>query len=75
MDRGQPLRLVLELTPDTRPISGSLIQDGEPPREFHGTLEMLAAIEQARERAPGHRTLGFGASGDVQESTTGSEGP
>jgi hypothetical protein len=72
MDRDQPLRLVLELTPDTRPIGGSLIRDGEPPREFHGTLELLAAIEEARECAPRHRTLGFGPSGDVQESTTGS---
>lgn len=65
MDRGQPLRLVLELTPDTRPISGSLISEGEPPREFYGTLDMLAAIEEARERAPGY----------VREPTTGRETP
>ena len=71
MDRDQPLRLVLELTPGARPIGGALIHADEPPREFHGTLDMLAAIEEARERTPGHRTLEFGVPADVP--TTGSE--
>jgi hypothetical protein len=58
MDRGQPVRLVLELTPGARPISGALIHAGEPPREFHGTLDMLAAIEEARGAAAGTPTTG-----------------
>ena len=58
MDRDQPLRLVLELTPGVRPIGGALIHADVPPREFHGTLDMLAAIEEARGAAADTPTIG-----------------
>ena len=64
MDSDRPLRLVLELTPGARPISGALLHDREPPREFYGTLDMLAAIEEAR---------AAGAPDDVEAATTGIE--
>jgi hypothetical protein len=64
MPSDRPVRLALELNPGACPISGALLHDGEPPREFHGTLDMLAAIEEARTAV---------APDDV-EATTGIEG-
>jgi hypothetical protein len=42
------VRLVLDVEPDSEPISGFLEADGEAGHQFWGWLELLAAIEAAR---------------------------
>jgi hypothetical protein len=46
------VRVVLDLEPDSDPISGFLEHDGETRHRFWGWLELLAAIEVVRKEQP-----------------------
>jgi hypothetical protein len=52
---GPPVRVVIDFEPGTE-VAGVVAADG-PATEFHGRLELYAAIERARE-APPRRPLG-----------------
>lgn len=42
--------IVLELDPRTDPISGRVVAEPAPPREFSGWVALTEAIEKARAR-------------------------
>jgi hypothetical protein len=43
-------RIVLELLPDSAPISGAVLAEGLEPRRFEGWMQLIAAVEDARSR-------------------------
>jgi hypothetical protein len=49
---GDPfLRVEIELTLQTEPISGRLRTDRDPEHEFTGVLELIGLLDQARDAA------------------------
>lgn len=48
----EPLRLVLELAPNRRPVEGSVRWGRDEARAFTGWMELVAALESVLERTP-----------------------
>ncbi|HEX6023456.1 MAG TPA: hypothetical protein VFZ00_15790 [Solirubrobacter sp.] len=44
-----PLRISIELDPGTEPVAGRIIVPGEAPRAFVGWMELVHAIDRARD--------------------------
>jgi len=47
----QPVRMTVELESAEDPLQGSLDDGRGPPIEFAGWLELMSALDKARERA------------------------
>lgn len=53
MDRGERIRVVVEMAADGEPIEGTVETDGAVPRAFSGWMELVASLDEARERSSG----------------------